>query len=686
MTPKWFLPFFRPEAVVVVGVSNSPEKLGYGVARNLIASGYKGAIRFVSKKEGELFDRKVYKDLNQVPGPLDLAVLIVPNTAMAAAIESCGRRGIRAAILVSGGFGELGPEGKQREAECLAIARRYDMRLIGPNCIGILDTHLPLDTTFLQSPLPAAGGIALVSHSGAFCAAIVDWARQQSFGFSRLISLGNQIDVNETDVLAAVAEDDETRVIVMYLESVSDGTRFVEVARGVTAHKPVIALKAGRFESGQRAAASHTGAMAGSDTAFDAGFARGGVLRAETVEQVFDWARALQDCPLPEGKGVAVLTDAGGLGVIAADALETNELDLAELSGSSRAALSEILPAAASIHNPVDLLASASPETYSACLAVLLADPQVAMVMVIVVPPPLYASEAVAEAMVPIIQGAKKPAVVVLTGSELAAGAAKRFTEAGIVFYPFPERAASSLGVLARRAEAIREAEANPPDDSPAVRTGPCPRSAEALMEAYGIAHAQSRLVRGASTAGATAAELGFAVVMKVASTGISHKSDIGGVLLNIQDVAEAVAGFDLLMQRAKTARPEAPIDGVLIQHQVSGDHELIIGTVRDRLFGPMIMFGSGGTEAEGLRDVAFALCPLNAREAEQLIMRTWAGKRLAGFRNIPPANRAAVLEIVMKVSRLAHENPEIEEFEINPVLADASGALSVDARVKFSS
>ena len=252
MTPRWFLPFFQPDGVVVIGVSNSPEKLGYGIARNLVASGYKGAIHFVSKRSGELFGHRVYGDLEHVPGPVDLAVLIVPNTAMAPTILACGQRGIRAAILISGGFGELGPEGRQLEQECLDIARQYDMRLLGPNCIGMLDTHLPLDTTFLQSPIPAAGGIALVSHSGAFCAAIVDWARRESFGFSRLISLGNQIDINETDVLPAVAEDENTRVIVMYLESVSDGVRFVKAAGRVTPDKPVIALKAGRFESGRK--------------------------------------------------------------------------------------------------------------------------------------------------------------------------------------------------------------------------------------------------------------------------------------------------------------------------------------------------------------------------------------------------------------------------------------------------
>ena len=425
--------------------------------------------------------------------------------------------------------------------------------------------------------------------------------------------------------------------------------------------------------------------MAASDLAFDAGFMRAGVLRAETVEQVFDWARALQGCPLPAGRGVAVLTDAGGLGVIAADALEINGLRLAELSEATSMALTTVLPPAAGVHNPVDLLASASPVAYARCLEILLAEAQVDMVLVIVVPPPMYPSKTVADALTPIIQQSRKPVIVVLTGSELAAGASERFTAAGTVFYPFPERAASSLGVLFRRAQALRAAAATIPAGPPAARLGAGPRSAVQLMEEYGIPHAPGQLARSAAEAGAIAREIGFPVVMKVESRGMSHKSDIGGVLLNIQSEADAIAGFDLLRERVAAARPPVQLDGVLVQHQVAGGQELIIGTVRDPLFGPLIMFGSGGTQAEGLRDVAFALCPLDAREAAELIQRTWAGKKLEGFRDVPAADRAAVLDTLVKVSRLGYENPDIEEFEINPLLALADEAVAVDARVRFT-
>jgi len=316
------LPFFSPLGVVVIGASTSPEKLGYGVARNLIASGYQGMIHFVSQKTGELFERPLYTDLAQVPDPVDLAILIVPPNATPETLKACGARGIHAAIIVSAGFREAGPEGAALEAECLAVARAHGIRLLGPNCIGTINPHLRLDTTFLQPPMPAAGHIGFVSHSGAFCAAIIDWARAQGFGFSQLVSLGNQADVNETDMLPMVAADEHTRVIVLYMESVSDGRRFVEAARAVTRRKPVIALKVGRFEAGQKAAASHTGALAGSESAFEAAFEKAGILRADSAEQMFDWARALENCPLPRGKNMAILTNAGGPGVIAADSLD----------------------------------------------------------------------------------------------------------------------------------------------------------------------------------------------------------------------------------------------------------------------------------------------------------------------------------------------------------------------------
>ncbi len=702
------LPFFRPRGVVVIGASTSPEKLGYGVARNLIASGYQGAIHFLSQKSGTLFERPIYTNLDEIPDPVDLAILIVPTQSTPQTIEDCGKRGIKAAVIVSAGFREVGAQGAALEKQCVEVARKHGVRLLGPNCIGTLDTHLPLDTTFLQPPMPAQGGIAFVSHSGAFCAAIIDWARGQGFGFSQMVSLGNQADVNETDVLPEVAKDEHTRVIVLYMESVSDGKRFVKVASEVTKHKPVIALKVGRFEAGQKAAASHTGALAGSEAAFDAAFAKAGVLRADTAEQMFDWARALESyprgiplrglrdkpaknarCSNTSNKEIAVLTNAGGPGVIAADALETNGLLLSPLTESTLTALSSTLPPAASVHNPVDMLASASPDTYASCLKILLEDENVNGVMIILPPPPMFKTEDVAERLVEVIRQFNKPVVVALMGSTLVEKARGVFQHANIPTYPFPECAASALGALAKRAVFLEREQTLKVSPSGMVSetfrvSEPKDNSIEELIMAYGIPTSPIKLSHNADEALAIANEFGFPLVMKIASPDILHKSDVGGVLLDIKDTAALQSGYTKIISHVKSLKPEAKIEGVYLQRQIPEGQEVIIGMVRDPLFGPLMMFGSGGVEVEGLKDVAFALAPLNQAEAESMMRKTWAGRKLKGFRSLPPVDQESVIDVLIKLSQLAIEHNNIEELEINPLRVLSRGAVALDVRVKL--
>jgi len=714
-------PFFNPRGVVVVGASTSPEKLGYGAARNLVYSGYNGAIHFVSQKTGELFNRPLYTDLSQVPNPVDLAILIVPAPATPKTLEVCGKRGIHAAIVVASGFREAGPEGAALEAQCLEVARKYGIRMVGPNCIGSLDTHLPLDTTFLAPPMPAKGHIGFISHSGAFCAAIIDWARNHGFGFSRLISLGNQADVNETDMLPVVAADEHTHVIVLYLEGVGDGRRFVEVAKEVTRHKPIIALKVGRFESGQRAAASHTGALAGSDRAYQAAFEKAGLFRADSAEEMFDWAQALAGWPMSsstalrpqpaslyrgrqaQGGKVAVLTNAGGPGVIAADALEVNGLHMATLAKTTIRMLAGLLPPAANVHNPVDMLASASPTQYAECLSILLADSGVDAVLVILPPPPMYHTDEVADVLIPIIHASQKPVLVALLGSELTKEATRHFQRADIPTYTFPEKAASALGILARRAEYLEKFDGRvapqeriettghytnieKPETVVSIRQKPLtqPTSPDELVAAYGIPTAPMKLATSADEAIEIARELGFPLAMKVASPDILHKSDIGGVLLNVSSEREVHDGYAQLVEKAKTTMPGAKIEGVHLQRQIPEGQEVILGAVQDPQFGPLIMFGSGGVEVEGLKDVAFALGPLTQVEAEVMMHKTWAGHKLDGYRNIPPADRSAVAEALVKLSHLADEHPEISEIEINPLRILEKGAVAIDIRVKL--
>lgn len=693
-------PFFSPKGVGIVGVSRDPGKLGYGLARNLINSGYSGAIHFINPKGGELFGREIHVSLQGVPDPIDLAVLLVPPPAVPAAIKDAGERGIKAAIIATGGFRETGQEGAALENECLELAKSYGIRLVGPNCIGLVNTHLPLDTTFLQPPGPPAGEIAFVSHSGAICAAVIDWIRGEGIGLSHLISLGNQADVNEADVLPILAEDKNTRVITLYLEGVKDGRYFIESASKTALAKPVLALKVGRFESGRKAAASHTGALAGAETAFDAAFRSAGVIRAENTEELFQWARTLAWCPLPAGNRVAVLTNAGGPGVTAADALEQNGMKLAELSESSLAALKEFLPAAASLHNPVDMLASANEIHYQRSLQVLLEDPNVDAVLVISPPPPPTTTGTIVKYMIPLIQSHNKPVVFALMGNAQIAEGVSLLRAAQIPDYRFPETAASALGALVRYAEWRRKktdqkvSPAKIPsgkiktlmENKSFIRNAFLPSEMTLdLMEMSGIPISRMELAENETSAIKISKKMGYPIVMKVASADISHKSDAGGVMLDVKSESELKTGYQQIIKNCQAYAPSAKIDGIHIQRMLPPGQEVIAGVIRDPQFGPLVMFGSGGIEVEGLKDVAFALAPLTYEDANALIDSTWAGRKLSGFRSIPPADKQAAADALVKLSLLAMALPDVAEMEINPLRAFApgKGACALDIRIR---
>ncbi|MBI5932262.1 MAG: acetate--CoA ligase family protein [Chloroflexi bacterium] len=689
-------PFFSPRGVAIVGASADPMKLGYGVARNLIQSQYTGAVHLVNPKGGTIMGRAVSRSLAEVPDPVDLAVLIVPSKAMPSALTDCGARGIRAAIIMAGGFREIGPEGAALEDEILRIARENQIRILGPNCIGLLDTHYPLDTTFLPPPLPARGDIGFLSHSGAFCAAVIDWSRQQGFSFSRLVSLGNQTDITETDLLALMAADEHTRVLAMYIESLPDGKRFIEEARKVTKHKPIVALKVGRSASGQRAAASHTGALAGADAAYESAFEKSGVLRAVSAEELFEWSRALAWLPLPTGRRMAVLTNAGGPGVMSADFIETHGMSLAELSAETKEKLRALLPPAASLINPVDMLSSASPHEYATSLQILLADPNVDGVLLVLPPPPMHSTESVADSLIPLISVSVKPVTIALMGSNLVREAWRRFTAARIPTYDFPERAASALACLARRADYLKDIES---DSAPALTLDHAsiaslldrqtaswldPERADSLLAAARIPTAPVKLARTADEAASLARHLGFPLALKIASPDILHKSDVKGIFLNLNSFEEVKEFFNLATRNAKSAKPTARLEGCHLQRMIGAGQEVILGATRDPQFGPLIMFGSGGIDVEGLKDVAFSLAPLTVREADALIDRTWAGRKIAGWRSIPPADRAAVRNALMNLSELVTHHPEIAEIEINPLRVLNEGAVAVDVRIRI--
>jgi acetate---CoA ligase (ADP-forming) len=693
------LPFFKPKGVVVIGASTNPLKPGFGAARNLAESGYRGAINYVSQKAGELFSHPVYSSIADVPEPLDLAVIVVPAAAVARSLEECAERGIKAAIILSGGFRELSEKGAILEAELLSIAQAHGIRVIGPNCVGEIDVHFPLDTSFLPPPLPPAGEVAVISQSGSMLAILIDWARSEQVGFSRMLSLGNKADVNEADVLAAAIEQEETRLLVMYIESLNDGPRFLEEARKASRKKPIIALKVGRGEAGQRAAASHTGALAGSDIAYQRAFERAGILQANTSDELFDWIVAFTRCPLPAGKRVAILTNAGGPGVIATDAVESYGMQLAELSASTISVLPEFLSPSASFHNPVDMLASASPKDYARSLKIMIEDPNVDSVIVILPAPPMFTPEEVVEAMLPIIKGSPKPVLVNLLGQLRISTALERLRMEHVAVYPSTERAVAALAGLVRRAEfecatdhPIQELKKNNHNAAENILAGiPAgswlgPDAVDRLMTAYGIRTAALISTKTPEEAAAMGASLGFPLVVKVSSPDISHKSDLGGVMLGVKSAQEAAEAFCLVTDRARKAKPQARIEGAHIQRMLPPGQDVIVGAVRDAIFGPLMMFGSGGVEVEGLKDVAFDLAPLSSENAERMLTCTWAGRKLSGFRSIPPADAVAVRDVLISLANLAQDFPQIAEIEINPlrVLAPGEGAVAMDVRVRL--
>ncbi len=689
--------FFNPRSVAIIGASRDSHKLGYGVVNNLPEHHYRGQIYPVNPRAREVLGYECYPNIAEVPKPVDLAILIVPARIVADTIAQCGEAGVPAAIVVSGGFSEIGPEGEQREKELTETAARYGMRILGPNCIGAIDTHTPVNTTFVNG-MPRIGDIAFVSQSGAVVAAVIDWARGAGVGFSRMVSLGNSADVNETEMLAEMAADPESRVITGYLEGVADGRTFMEVASEAAIKKPVGMVKVGLGESGARAVASHTGALAGSSQAYDAAFRKAGVLRASSLEELFDWARALAWQPLPKGNRVAVLTNAGGPGILAVDALEAAGLTLAPLTDATREYLRTRCPAHSSVRNPVDILAGSGPATYARALDALLADETVDAAVVIQAPQDWFFPTSLAEVIGEVAAGSKKPVLACLMGLASTGDALKILHRQRIPNYAFPERVATSLAaMLARRrwletpekvfpepftvdSESAERVVQTALDAGREVLSGP---ETAQLLKAYGLTVPADALAVSAEAAVTLAQEMGCPVALKVDSAEITHKSDVGGVEIALADANAVKAGFERIIANVKRNKPEAQLKGVTVQQMIPAGLEVSVGWKRDPQFGPMLLVGSGGTDVELVRDVAVAIAPISRSRAEWMLDETFVSKKLAGWRGAPPADREAVIDALLRISQMSMEHPQIAELEINPlrVLADGEGAVAVDGR-----
>ncbi|MFO7741225.1 MAG: acetate--CoA ligase family protein [Anaerolineae bacterium] len=686
-------PFFYPNGVAVIGASSNPNKLSYGVLHNLATHGYQGPVYPVNPKGGEILGLNVYPSVADVPDPVELAVIILPPELSIQTLDACGQRGIKAAVVVASGFGELGSGGEQREAQLQEVIARHGMRLIGPNCIGVLDTTSRVDTTFLTA-MPARGGVGFASHSGAICGGTVDWANTVGFGFSRIISLGNQVDVNMADALASLAADPHTHVAVAYIEGLPHGRAFVTVASSLTQHKPLVVVKAGQTPSGTRAVQSHTGALAGENRAFQAACHRAGAIQVEDLQELLDASVALDYCPPLSGPRTALLTNAGGPAAVGADALDRQGLHLVELSAETQDRLNEVCPPGTMTRNPVDMLGGAEPVHYRAALHVLLDAPEVDGVLAQFVPQALTGPPEVAESVGGAAAGAQKPVVCSIYGGEDIHAAARILHASDVPHYLTPARAAFGLGVLWRHRQIhVRpslEPQAVVPVDRDAAaerieaahRAGqsvPDAHAAAQVAGAYGISVPPSGLAGTADEAVSLAARIGYPVALKRVAPGVVHKSDVGGVALGLRDATGVRESFQAVVGQGERA---------FVQKMAPGGLEIIVGAQRDPQFGPLVMFGLGGVYVEVLEDLAFRLAPLNQADARDMVMETAAGKLLAGVRGSdaragqPPRDIEAVVDTIRRVGQLIVDRAEILEIDLNPLIVGQQGAAAVDVRI----
>jgi acetyl coenzyme A synthetase (ADP forming)-like protein len=682
---------FEPEVVAVIGASRQRGKIGAEIFFNLVSNGFTGKLVPVNPQAKEILGQKCYPSLSDVPGPVDLAVIAIPADRVGAAVDECAAKGVKAIIVITAGFSETGAEGRQREATLVEKIRAAGIRMVGPNCMGLVNTdpEVRLDASF--GPVyPPAGRVALSSQSGALGLALLDYASKLNLGISTFVSVGNKADVSGNDLIQYWAEDPRTDVILLYLESFGNPVRFSRIARRVARKKPIVAVKSGRSAAGSRAASSHTGALAESDKVVDALFRQAGVIRTGTLEELFDVAVLLAHQPVPRGRRVGILTNAGGPGILAADACEAWGLELPALSPSTAAKLRDFLPEAASVRNPVDMLASASPEEYRKAIKTMLADERLDSVLVIFIPPVATNAEAVAAA---IVEGAKGSKRTVLATFMSAKGTPPGM--AAIPCYPFPESAAIALARVAVYGEWRREPPGTVPkfDDVAAARARTVvdralaagggwlsPADTQELLAAFGIPVASAEVAQDEAAAAAAARRLGFSVVVKAVGPTILHKTEVGGVRLDLADEpAVRKACRDL------QARLGSGLSDFLVQTMVPGGVEVIVGLTQDPTFGPLVLYGSGGTMVELLGDVAFRLHPLTDVDVAAMLDEVKGTALLRGYRGAPRADEASLKDLLLRVSALAETCPEIAEMDCNPVKVLEKGVRVVDARVRIA-
>jgi acetyltransferase len=691
-------PLLAPQTVAVIGASRSPLKVGGSVMANLRAGRFCGRIVPVNARAESVQGFPAVKSVLDIEGPVDLAVVAIPADGVLPALRECAAKGVKAAVVISAGFRETGHDGAGREARLREWLRDQPLRVLGPNCLGWIRPASQLNVTFAPG-MPERGGIAFVSHSGALAVAILDWARDRRVGFSLFASLGNQADLCESDVLEAMADDAETKVIACYLEGVADGRRFLEALRRAAAAKPVVLLKAGRSAEGARAVSSHTGALAGSDRAFDAAVQETGAVRVETVEELFDLSRGLATQPLPRGRRLAVVTNGGGLGIVSTDAARAHGLAMATLPEPVVRALAEGLPASAGLGNPIDLIGDADASRYGHALHAL-GPTSADLVLVLLSPQATTDAASVARTVVASTRQWPVPVVASLVGGARVIPGIRALEEAGIPCFEFPERAVKALAGMAHLAE-HRHRE-RPIERSAAAIPGAVvetwrSRVARAtpgwlglaelasLLTGYGVPVAPIGRARSPEEAITVAQRIGFPVALKVLSAQISHKSDVGGVVLSLSDPTAVQRAARTILERAAAERPDATLDGVLVQAMAPAGKELLLGGRRDSQFGPLVMVGWGGIYVEILADTSARLAPVSPDEARTMLSELRLGPLLHGIRGEAPVDVSSLATTISRFSRLLVDVPELEEIEVNPLVVGPGCVLAVDARARLA-
>lgn len=675
-------PFFEPRSVAVFGASARRGTIGGELFRNILAGDFAGASYPINRSGDPVAGVRGYPSIDAVPDDVDLAVLCVPATAIVEAAESALRRGVKALVVISAGFAEVGPEGVERQQRLLALSRAHGARLIGPNCLGVASSSVRLNATFASRQVQP-GNVGFSSQSGALALAMLEAVESRGFGLSGFASIGNKADVSSNDLLEWWEDDPHTEVIALYLESFGNPRKFAALSRRIARHKPILAVKSGATASGARAASSHTAALAGSEVAVDALFHHAGVIRARTMEELIDVATLLSSQPAPRGRRVAVVTNAGGLGIMCADACEAAGLTLPPLDDATRAGLEAIIPPEGSTSNPIDLLGSATAEVFARALPPILGDPGIDAVIALFVPTVAATSDEVAAAVVG-AGGGDKPLLAVVMSGEGIPEPLRAAPKAAAAFV-YPESAARALGRAAERADWLRRPVGVVPHldvdrDAAMAVVERCladpgdgwlgPADCRAILEAYGLPIVGESGARDENDAVAAAEGFGYPVVIKSAQPG-AHKTETGGVALNISD-ADGV--------RAAVARIGAP---VVVQPMIRGGAELLAGIVHDPVFGPLVGFGPGGVLAELIGDVAFRIAPLTDIDARKLVLDGKAGVLVRGFRGAPPADVDALVDLVCRLSRLGEDVPAVAELDLNPVLALPDGCMVVDARIR---